>query len=126
MLWARPSPEADFWVAGASGGIFRLAGVGAISIAGLLCVFGAVQPLSGNACVLSQPPRWSQPCPNLQRRLGHEKPFKNKGVPNLTPWSQPFATHSCGRTEKVGNMLFYTKREGPPLGTPRLGPHLFK
>ena len=57
---------------------------------------------------------------------GHEKTFKNKGVPNLTLWSQPFAIHSCEKTKNVGNMHFYMKRAGPPLGTPRLGPHLIK
>ena len=71
-------------------------------------------------------PGGPNPVPTSRGGWGHEKPFKNNGVPNLTPWSQPFATHSCGRTEKVGNMFFYTKREGPPLGTPRLGPHSVK
>jgi len=74
----------------------------------------------------SQPPIGPNPVPTSRGGWGHEKPFKNNGVPNLTPWSQPFATHSCGRKEKVGKMFFYTKREGPPLGTPRLGPHPFK
>jgi hypothetical protein len=72
------------------------------------------------------PPGGPNPVPTSRGGWGHEKPFQNKGVPNLTPWSQPFATHSCGRTKKVGNMFFYTKREAPPLGTPRLGPHPVK
>jgi len=67
--------------------------------------------------------RGPNPVPTSRGGWGHEKPFKNNGVPNLTPWSQPFAIHSCGKTKNVGNMHFYMKRVGPPLGTPRLGPH---
>ena len=71
-------------------------------------------------------PGGPNPVPTSSGGWGHEKLFKINGVPNLTPWSQPFAIHSCGRTKNVGKTLFYTKRVGPPLGTPRLGPHSIK
>lgn len=73
----------------------------------------------------------NSPCPNLpggpnlvptsRGGWGHEKPFKNNGVPNLTLWSQPFATHSCGKTEKVGNMFFLYEKRRTPVGDTEVG-----
>ena len=116
MLWARPSPEADFRVAGASGGIFRLAGVGAISIAGLLLRLRR-RSVAVRQCLRSVPtspvvPTLSQP----PEEVGDTKSRSKTTVSPTSPCGPNLLLHiHVGERKRSGTCFLYERR-GPRWG----------
>ena len=71
-------------------------------------------------------PLTMSPCPNLaggpnhgptsRGGWGHEKPFKNNGVPNLTTWSQPLLHIYVGERKRSGTCFSIRKEKDPRWG----------
>jgi len=95
-------------------------GILSIQVAGRM-VDGCVPLREANSYRLSQPPRWSQPCPNLLRGLGTRKSVQKQRCPQPHPVVPTFCYTFMWENGKGREHVFLYEKRRTPVGDTEVG-----